>query len=203
MFLARAVKIITNFLWNTKVPRYGAAGIFVFNLFEFFKILQLVKDKINKNFSHIFVVQKTIFFESSDAGKYLTYLSFLPMFMYIDTVTDAILKGLNKQLYALKINIADSFMRIMLIFMLVPRLGIEGYILIMYISEIINFAASYFKLKKMTNLKISLSYSIIYPIVCSIICVWILKLIPTNNVFAEILIFAAMYFLATTAVKRK
>lgn len=145
----------------------------------------------------------TIFFESSDAGKYLTYLSFLPMFMYIDTVTDAILKGLNKQLYALKINIADSFMRIMLIFMLVPRLGIEGYILIMYISEIINFAASYFKLKKMTNLKISLSYSIIYPIMCSIICIWLLKLIPTNNVFAEILIFGAMYFLAATAVKRK
>ena len=64
------------------------------------------------------------------------------------TASDAILKGLGQQVFCLKINIADSCVRLVLIWFLVPRMGIFGYIAVMYISELINLTLSAGRLKK-------------------------------------------------------
>ena len=70
--------------------------------------------------------------------------------MYIDNVIDAILKGLDKQVTVLKINILDSVTSILLIYFLIPTFGINSYIFIIYFSEIFNFVLSYLALKKAT-----------------------------------------------------
>jgi len=92
----------------------------------------------------------SLFFRFEKAGTYLLYLSFFPVLMFLDSSVDAILKGLDQQVFSLKINTADSVMRIILILILVPKYGIVGYIGVMYISEIINLGASYWKLKAVT-----------------------------------------------------
>lgn len=83
-----------------------------------------------------------------EVGLYITALSLLAPLMYIDTVTDSLLKGLNEQVYSLKVNIADSLLRIPLICFLLPRTGVWGYIAVLYISETLNLALSLHRLKK-------------------------------------------------------
>lgn len=82
----------------------------------------------------------------ASVGKHITALALLAVPMYIDTVTDSILKGLDCQVYCLKINIIDSALRVPMIYFLLPHTGIGGYIAVLYVSELINLAFSMKKL---------------------------------------------------------
>ncbi len=84
----------------------------------------------------------------AQAGAYITALALLTIPMYIDSVTDGLLKGLNQQVYSLKINIIDSALRVPIIYMLLPHTGIYGYIAVLYGSELINLCMSFQRLKK-------------------------------------------------------
>lgn len=83
-----------------------------------------------------------------NAGYYITALALLTVPMYIDSVTDSLLKGLNEQVYSLKINIVDSILRVPLIYFILPYTGVYGYIGVLYVSEALNLAMSIRRLKK-------------------------------------------------------
>ena len=87
-------------------------------------------------------------YKSTNAIKYIKLLTPLIPIMYIDNVIDAILKGLDKQVSVLKINIIDLVSSIFLILFLIPKFGVYGYIFIIYFSEILNFILSYQNLRK-------------------------------------------------------
>lgn len=89
-----------------------------------------------------------LMYKTNSISKYIKILAPLVPFMYIDNVVDAILKGLDKQIAVLKINILDLISSIILIFILIPKFGILGYIIIIYFSELLNFSLSYLTLKK-------------------------------------------------------
>ena len=57
---------------------------------------------------------------------------------YIDSVTDSMLKGINKQNSVIKFSITDSIISIIMILTIVPLCGIKGYIIMLYIGTIIN-----------------------------------------------------------------
>ncbi len=77
-------------------------------------------------------------YPSTQAGYYIRILAPLIPIMYVDTATDAIMKGLGEQVYSMKINIADAFISVILVWLLVPRYGIGGYIFTVYFSECFN-----------------------------------------------------------------
>ena len=87
-------------------------------------------------------------YKSTNVIKYIKLLAPLIPIMYIDNVVDAILKGLDKQVSVLKINIIDLVSSIFLILFLIPKFGVYGYIFIIYFSEILNFILSYQNLRK-------------------------------------------------------
>lgn len=89
-----------------------------------------------------------ILYKSKNVIIYVKILSPLIPIMYIDTVVDAILKGLDKQVSVLKINIIDLLNCIFLIYFIIPKFGIAGYIFTIYFSEILNFCLSIRCLKK-------------------------------------------------------
>ena len=77
--------------------------------------------------------------------------------MYLDNkLIDNILKGLDKQVGVMKCNIIDLFTSILGIFILLPILGIKGYILITFFSILLNFSISFIQLKKCTDLNLIL-----------------------------------------------
>lgn len=95
-------------------------------------------------------------YSTPDAGRYIKILAPLIVIMYMDTVTDGMLKGLGQQLYAMAINIADAFISVVLVFFLLPIWAIKAYIFIIFLTELFNFSLSILRLSRVVDIKISL-----------------------------------------------
>ena len=80
-------------------------------------------------------------------GFYLKLFSPLIIIMYLDMVIDGILKGLDAQTSVMLVNILDLAITTTFIYFFVPKFGVVGYIMSIFISEIINFLASLKKLR--------------------------------------------------------
>lgn len=80
---------------------------------------------------------------------YFKLLCPLIIFMYLDMVIDGILKGLDAQTSVMLINILDLSITTSFIYFFVPHLGVLGYVISIFISEIVNFSASFLKLATM------------------------------------------------------
>ncbi len=89
-----------------------------------------------------------LLYDTSNAASYIRLLAPLLPIMYIDSVTDAFLKGLGEHLYSMKVNILDAATAVLLVWLLVPSLGIIGYIMTIYITELFNAALSILRLFK-------------------------------------------------------
>ncbi|MBR7082115.1 MAG: polysaccharide biosynthesis protein [Oscillospiraceae bacterium] len=96
----------------------------------------------------------SVFYSDADVGKYIRLLACLMPVMYMDTVTDGMLRGLGEQVYWMRVNIVDSILSLILVWTLLPRWGAEGYIFILYFSEFFNFSLSIGKLISISGLRI-------------------------------------------------
>ncbi len=95
-------------------------------------------------------------YSSTEAGKYICAFAPLVPVMYLDTAVDSVLKGIGKQLYCMKVNILDSSLSLVLVLILVPKFGPTGYIVCVYIAELVNAALSIGKMVKETEISFSL-----------------------------------------------
>ena len=94
-----------------------------------------------------------LIYHDSAPGVYLSVLAPVIPLMYLDSVVDGMLKGLNEQLSYLSYNIIDSVMRVGLILFLLPLMGLNGLIVVIFASEILNSTLSIARLMKVTQLK--------------------------------------------------
>ncbi len=108
-------------------------------------------------------------YPNSAAGYYIRILAPLIPIMYLDTATDAMMKGLGEQLHSMKINIADAALSLLLVVLLVPRLGILGYIVTIYISELFNTVCSITHLLMISRTPVRLCKWVYKPLAC-IVC---------------------------------
>lgn len=122
----------------------------------------------------------TLMYNNNQISDYVKMLSPLLPIMYLDTIVDSILKGLNEQLNVMKCNILDLFISISFIYFLLPVFGANGYIIVLYISEILNGVISIYMLLKLTKLKFKPLLWVIMPMFSGIITYQTLKLV---NVF--------------------
>ena len=90
----------------------------------------------------------TAIYNKLEIAKYVRILSPLVIVMYLDIIIDSILKGLDAQVSVMGINIIDCIISISFIYFLVPILGFSGYIISIFISELVNFSLSGWKLLK-------------------------------------------------------
>ncbi len=95
-----------------------------------------------------------LLYRSPEPGRYIRLLAPLCILMYMDSVTDGMLKGLGMHMDSMLINIADAILTLLLTWLLLPPFGADAYIMILYISEGLNFAASFFRLRRKLNIKL-------------------------------------------------
>ena len=93
-------------------------------------------------------------YKSYDAGYYISALAFIVPIMYLDHVADSMLKGIGEQVFSMWVNITDSLLSVILVWVLIPRLGIIGYAFVIVIMEGYNFALSIWRLKKKVDFHI-------------------------------------------------
>lgn len=143
---------------------------------------------------------RTVYGDAS-AADYVRMLAPLMPVMFLDTVTDSILKGLGKQFYTMCVNIADAAVSVLLVAFLVPRMGIVGYIWVLYISEGINTLFSVGKLCACVDFRARPYKWVIAPtaaaVAASRIAVYLLSRLGLAASFGELAlafgIFAACY----------
>ena len=95
-----------------------------------------------------------IVYKSNEAVMYIRILSPLVPIMYMDMITDGMLKGLDQQIHAMRYNIIDAAFCIVMVYTLLPLYSVKGYIFILYASEIINFYLSLGRLSKICNIRL-------------------------------------------------
>ena len=69
-----------------------------------------------------------ILFHSKDAGSFLVILSFLCPFLYLSTTLTSILHGLGRTATSFFLHLICLLIRLGFVFLLVPRMGIDGYL---------------------------------------------------------------------------
>lgn len=106
----------------------------------------------------------SVLYSNSEAGKFIYILAPLMPLMYLDTVTDSLLKGMGEQVYTMNVNIADAAISVILVRLLVPKFGIFGYVAVLYIAEIFNFALSAARLMKKCRFKFKVFKWFILPL---------------------------------------
>jgi stage V sporulation protein B len=94
-------------------------------------------------------------YNSSEAGYYLKILAPLVPIMYMDSIVDGMLKGTGQQLPSMGYNILESLIGVTLIYLLLPKLAVTGYIITLFITRTLNFALSINRLRRVVPLKIT------------------------------------------------
>lgn len=78
-----------------------------------------------------------LIYKNEAAGGMLILLAPLLPLMYVENICDSLLKGLGKQFSTLIIETVDSAIRIGGVILLLPKLGMLGYIVVLYVSALL------------------------------------------------------------------
>lgn len=119
-----------------------------------------------------------LFYRSREAGQLLRMLAPLVPLLYLDMVTDGLLKGLDQQTHSLLYNTLDASLRVSLMAVLLPVLGLKGYFVILYSCGIINVTLSLSRLLKTARVRFRLFQWILLPFFLSVGCTALWKFFP-------------------------
>jgi stage V sporulation protein B len=126
-------------------------------------------------------------YDSMEAAKFIRIFAPLVPVMYLDTTVDGMLKGLGQQLHSMFYNIIDASMSVILVWTLVPKIGVFGYVICIFITELVNLAFSLSRLITVTGVTIPIIKAIVFPILCisgaTALSMIILKSVRQTEVF--------------------
>lgn len=147
-----------------------------------------------------------IVYGSKQVGFMISVLAPITPFMYMDTIADGLLKGLNKQTGALKHNSIDSAIRIVLIIALVPFYGIRGFLFVMIVSNILIASLNMHLLFKSANTSMRWGSWVIKPVLCAVIATFCCRFITANpqkifGVAIGALLWCAIYGLCLAIIR--
>lgn len=86
-------------------------------------------------------------FHTPECAAVIRALAPLVPIMNLDTITDGCLRGLGKQSCVMAINILDAALGVLLVLLLLPRSGVNGYIQMIRITETANCLLSFWALQ--------------------------------------------------------
>ena len=119
----------------------------------------------------------TLFYKEAAAGEIIRLLSPIVPLMYLDSVCDGLLKGLDEQFSLFRNSIIDSLCRIGLILISLPKYGIYGFIGIMYLSNAFTCIMNLFRLKRTAKAELPWFKWVIFPALSSLLIGTAVKLI--------------------------
>ena len=107
-----------------------------------------------------------LIYKSDEVARYIRILAPLIPVMYIDGAVDAILKGSGHQVYSMNVNIADTLTACLFALFLIPKIGIWGYIISIYATEILNTTLSIMKMISISKIRVRVIHQVAMPILC-------------------------------------
>lgn len=104
-----------------------------------------------------------VLYHSEEIGFYLAILGPLAPLMYMESMVDGVLKGLNEQLSSFRYSVADSVVRIVLIALLLPRFGMKGFLFVMLVSNLLTSLLNLHRLLTVTGLRLRVMRWAVWP----------------------------------------
>ena len=143
---------------------------------------------------------KAVYPQSDSAGLYILLIAPLIPVMYLDTGVDAMLKGMGEHVYSMIVNVIDALASVILVAILLPKMGILGYIVTVYFTEILNAALSITRLLLRSHVKTHVILWVGRPLLCIIaatqgVSLFCNHLFCLDNVWLHIGISAVVYVL--------
>ena len=93
------------------------------------------------------------FYGEGEVGFYISVLGPLVPLMYLESVVAGCLNGLGQQQSSFYYNVIDGVVRVILIWTLLPRMGIKGFILVMTASNILTSVLCLARLLTVSHVK--------------------------------------------------
>ncbi len=116
-------------------------------------------------------------------GIYLTCLAPMVPVLYGDKVIDGIMKGYNRQLTTMKINLAETVFQTAGAWLLIPKTGISGYVALFCIGTSCNFVLSFLCLRRTCSIRFPVRKGIVKPLIVSLAALLPLKIV---NIFTPL-----------------
>ena len=108
-----------------------------------------------------------LLYKSDEVERYIRLMAPLVPLMYLDTAVDGMLKGMGLQKASMGINIVDAAVSLLLVWQLIPRVGLQGYLLTFYVSETLNFLLSFRQLNRHAGLQLPFYRSVLAPLMAT------------------------------------
>lgn len=96
-----------------------------------------------------------LLYQSAEAGRLLQVFSPIALILYMDALVDGMLKGLSEQAANVRYNTLTSALDAVLLFVLLPRFAMTGYIFTFTAAHLINFMLSLRRLLRVTGCRCS------------------------------------------------
>ena len=147
-----------------------------------------------------------LLYHDSLVGMLLQILGPLTPVMYLDSVVSGMLKGLNQQVHSLWFAVADSVVRIGLIYLLLPHFGLTGFLYVMLVSNLLTATLSTSRLLAVSRTPMNWGRWVIRPAFAAVVaggCAWLFRqLFPTllglPSVLPHGIVFVTIYCLLIT-----
>ncbi len=107
------------------------------------------------------------FYPGEETAEALRLLALITPMMYVQTICDGLLKAVNGQKYTLRYSVYNSILRLGVIFTLIPLTGSKGYLLLLMVSNTMEFLLCYFRLKSYSCFAVGAWRGVLLPIACS------------------------------------
>lgn len=137
-------------------------------------------------------------YKSREAGEFIRLLAPLIFFMYLDHISDGMLKGLDKQNYVMKVNIIDAALSVLFAAVLIPRYGIYGFVALLYICEFFNCICSFGRIFLLVRPRLSILLTFFIPVASALIAVHFSSYVSNLSIYSTvslILLATAVYIL--------
>ncbi len=125
-----------------------------------------------------------LFYHNDEVGYILRALAPLVPAMYVESMVDGILKGLNQQVSTLKYSLLDSALRLVLVVTVVPRTGMAGFLFVMTVSNVLVAVLNVNRLMTVTGMSFRWRQWVVAPTLAVVIAMWGSHTLQQNTVFA-------------------
>ena len=93
-------------------------------------------------------------YKSESCGQYLLVFAPAVLLLYMDAMVDGMLKGFGEQTACVRYNVLTSVLDAALLYLLLPRFGVRGYVWVFYFTHAVNFILSIRRLLRVSGYRL-------------------------------------------------
>ena len=106
------------------------------------------------------------FYRTDEATRAIRILAAVTPMMYIETITDGMLKSIGEQMWTFITGLINSAFRIGAVLFIIPHTGAEGYLWLLVVSNVFSYITCAYRMKKKAGSAPKMLEGVFTPLLC-------------------------------------